>query len=81
MVAGKIKRTEYRDVHGKRTHWGFNAAEVKAAFDGIGMDFGGYVEAENGTMSLRPDQLIPVLWKAVQDLRKELDAIKSQSAA
>ncbi|AVA21185.1 hypothetical protein [Rhizobium sp. NXC24] len=78
MVPGKVKRTATRDLPGKRTHWGFNAEEVKNAFDGLGIDFGGYVEDEDGTKGLRPDQLIPVLWKAVQDLNGIVDA---QSAA
>lgn len=69
MVIGKVKRIEHHKIAGTRTHWGFNAEEVKSAFDGIGMDFGGYVEAEDGVKGLRPDQLIPVLWKAVQDLK------------
>lgn len=59
---------------GRRTHWGFLAPDVKAAFDAIGMDFGGYVRAEDGIEHLRPDQLIPVLWKAVAELAAEFAA-------
>ena len=62
---------------GLRTHWGFSAPEVKAAMDGIGMDFGGYVKSEDGIESLRPDQLIPILWKAVQELASDFAAYKS----
>lgn len=61
---------------GKRLHWGWLAPEVKAAFDAIGMDFGGYVKDEKGMQHLRPDQLIPVLWKAVQELSAEVAALK-----
>jgi hypothetical protein len=62
---------------GKRLHWGFMAPEVKAAFDAIGMDFGGYVLAEDGTHNLRPDQMIPVLWQAVRELAADFAAYKA----
>jgi len=63
---------------GRRTHWGFLAPDVKAAFDKLGMDFGGYVKTEEGTEALRPDQLIPVLWKSVQELAAEVEKLKAQ---
>lgn len=65
---------------GARTHWGFLAPDVKAAFDGIGMDFGGYVKGEDGTQHLRPDQLIPVMWKALQEMAAEVAALKAAAA-
>jgi hypothetical protein len=71
----KVKRRVDRE--GRRIHWGFLAQDVKAAFDGINMDFGGYVKSEDGTENLRPDQLIPVLWKAVQELSAEFEAYKA----
>jgi hypothetical protein len=54
----------------KRNHLGFLASYVKAGFDkhAPGMDYGVYVKGEDGTEHLRPDQLIPVLWKALQEL-------------
>jgi len=72
------KRTviEMQDKPGARTHWGFDATEVKAAFDRIGMDFGGYVLAEDGTHHLRPDQLIPVLWRALQELQEQVEELR-----
>ena len=66
---------------GKRTHWGFLAPDVKAAFDKTGLDFGGYVKAEDGTQMLRPDQLIPVLWKAVQELSTKVAALEASAKA
>lgn len=66
---------------GKRTHWGFLAADVKKAFDGIGMDFGGYVRAPDGLECLRPDQLIPVLWKAVQELSAQVAELRAARPA
>jgi len=56
------------DRPGKRTHLGFMAPDLKRAFDVLGMDFGGYVETPDGELGLRPDQQIPILWKAVQEL-------------
>ena len=61
---------------GKRLHWGFLAPEVKAAFDKIGLDFGGWVKSEDGVEHLRPDQLLSVLWKAVQELVVEVEGLK-----
>jgi hypothetical protein len=79
-VPRMAKRTVQKAVPveqpGKRLHWGFLAPDVKAAMDHIGMDFGGYVLAEDGTQNLRPDQLIPVLWKAVQELAADFAAYK-----
>jgi hypothetical protein len=72
-----VEETVYVDKPGKRTHWGFLASDVKAAFDKTGLDFGGYVKAEDGSENLRPDQLIPVLWKAVQELKAEIDVLKA----
>ena len=66
---------------GKRDHWGFAAQDIKAAFDRLGGDFGGYVKAEDGSEHMRPDQMIPVLWKAVQELSQEISLLKSAKAA
>ncbi|WP_213763515.1 tail fiber domain-containing protein [Caballeronia sp. dw_19] len=66
---------------GTRTHWGFLAPDVKAAFETTGMDFAGYVVDEEGTQHLRPDQLIPVLWKAVQELTAQVEALQNPPAA
>jgi Chaperone of endosialidase len=74
----KIVPTAVRVEHeGKRTHWGFSAPDVKAAFDSLGMDFGGYVKhAETGLEALRPDQLIAVLMKGLQELAAEVAELK-----
>jgi hypothetical protein len=64
---------------GKRTHWGFLANNVQKVMEGTGRDFGGYVEDEAGTKHLRPDQLVPILWKAVQELSQQIAALKARS--
>lgn len=65
---------------GKRLHWGWDASQVKAAFDAAGMDFGGYVLAEDGTQHLRPDQLVPALWRLVQMLSDRVEALEKGNA-
>ena len=58
---------------GRRTHVGWDAKQWSHAASLIGIpDFGGYVEAEDGTLALRPDQIIPVLWKQVQTLTEKV---------
>ncbi len=64
---------------GTRLHWGFLAPEIKAAFDAAGLDFGGHVTAADGSQHLRPDQLIPVLWKAVQELMARVEALEGKA--
>ena len=62
-----------------RRHWGFNAAEIKQATP-EGMDWAAYVhDDETGREHMRPDQMIPVLWKAVQELSAELAALRAAS--
>lgn len=59
-----------------RTHIGFLAPDFKAAFDAIGVDYGGYSLDADGIEALRPDQQIAILWKAVQELAVRLDAVQ-----
>lgn len=60
-----------------RTHWGFIAQDVKSAMEKHNMgDFGGHVESEQG-QSLRPDQLIPILWNAVKELSNKIEMMQS----
>jgi len=78
FVEEDVEDVIYIDKPGKRTHWGFLASDVKAAFEKTGVDFGGYVKDEEGVEHLRPDQLIPVLWKAIQELKLEFDNYKKE---
>ena len=71
-----VRRWEPRP--GQRVHWGFDARQVQQVMARSGRDFGGFVLAEDGTAGLRPDQLLPVLWKAVQELAAELAILKQQ---
>lgn len=78
MVRKTVTVQTRQPREGRRTHWGFDAAQVKAAFDETGMDFGGYVRSEDGTHHLRPDQLISVLWQAVKELKAEVETLKGR---
>jgi len=45
------------------------------------MDFAGIVLSEDGVHSLRPDQLIPVLWQAMKEMSAEVDKLKTDLKA
>jgi hypothetical protein len=78
MTTKSVPVTQYVDKPGKRIHWGFSASDIKTAFDNLGRDFGGYVKGEDGTEGIRPDQLIPVLWKGIQEMASELVSLKAK---
>jgi hypothetical protein len=60
---------------GRRTHYGLIAQQVKQVLGD--KDFGGYVyDEETDTMSLRYDQFISPLIKAIQELKAENDSLK-----
>lgn len=73
-----VRRWEARP--GRRTHWGFDARQVQDVMTRSGRDFGGFVLGEGGTAGLRSDQLLPVLWKAVQEMAAELADLRSRIA-
>jgi hypothetical protein len=70
-----VVRTKRRAVPGKRTHWGFSASNVKASTP-AGMDWAAYVRDADGTEHIRPDQIIPVLVKALQELSAEVALLR-----
>jgi len=76
-----VYRTVVTSRPGVRTHWGLLAQEVKAACDAAGVDFGGYIEAEDGKLGLRYDQFIAPLIKAVQELKAANDALAARVSA
>jgi hypothetical protein len=62
---------------GKRTHYGLIAQEVEELLDG--KDFGGFIhDDETDIKGLRYDQFVPVLIKAIQELKAEIESLKSQ---
>jgi hypothetical protein len=70
------------DVPGARTHYGFLAQEIKYALDQVapGQDFGGWVLADmndpDSTQSLRYEEFISPIVKAIQELSSRLDALE-----
>jgi hypothetical protein len=64
---------------GDRLNWGFVAQEVGAAMAAAGHDFGGHV-VENGVEGLSYNDLLAVLWKAVQELQAEVSQLRDQVA-
>lgn len=65
---------------GKRVHWGFNAAEVAEVATIAGKDFGGFVRAEDGTLAIRPDQLLPIMWEEVRRLRTRVAELEGRKS-
>lgn len=65
---------------GVRRHWGFRAGDIKAATP-EGMDWAAYVKDADGIEHLRPDQLVPVLWQAVNELAAKVAALEAQKGA
>ncbi|MEA2857142.1 MAG: hypothetical protein QOH98_1463 [Methylobacteriaceae bacterium] len=68
---------------GARVHAGFIAQEMKAAMDANGGDFGAWglddAADAHSKQWLRPDQLIPILWEALRETRRELADLKAQT--
>ena len=67
---------------GVRTHAMFSAQQIKAQMEVMGLDWGAYVYSpEDDTHGLRHDQLIPVLWTAIQELSAQNKSIEARLAA
>jgi hypothetical protein len=82
MVSKEVEVDEDQPVEGKRTHWGFSATEIRDAFEKHEHgDFGGYVLTEEGGHALRPDQLIPILWKGLQEADDKINALSGKLEA
>lgn len=76
-----VERERVVERTGARVHAGFFAQDVKAALDAAGVDFGvwGLDDAADPASRqwLRPDQLVPVLWAAVADLKRRVEALEA----
>lgn len=66
-----------------RFHHGFIAQEVKALIDNAGSDFGGFqdhsIKGGDDVQSLGYDEFIAPLVKSVQELKAEIDQLKSDN--
>jgi len=79
MVEETRYTTEYVSVPGTQFHLGFDATEIKARFDALHLDCAAYVD-DGGIRSLRPTELIPILWRAVQELSTEVKELRERRA-
>lgn len=75
---------EYETLPGKRTHYGLSAQNVRAALDKHGVeDFAGWVLTDkadpDSIQGLRYDQFIPILIAAMQELNREVTALKASA--
>jgi hypothetical protein len=64
------------------TYEGFIAQEVKAAIDKHQLPNGQSIwhQGDDGTQSLSPGALIPVLVRAIQELSRQIDELKALKA-
>jgi hypothetical protein len=63
-----------------RTFWGFLAADVEAAIAASGHRWDGVITDAEGIQALSYTDLIPVLWRAVQQLRGQVTELRGQLA-
>ena len=75
----------YNSRAGARRHWGFIAQEVKQAVDDAGVDFAGWSLADkddsNSTQSLRYEEFIAPLTKALQEAIAKIETLEARIAA
>ncbi len=80
----RVQPITFNRDNGVRDHAGFDADEVKAALDELGIDLGAFVDPSLnpkkldsgeeliGPKGLRVDELVAVLWDAVKEIDDEL---------
>lgn len=84
---GEARVARFRPVErpGRRLHAGFRAQDIKAVLDTAGVDIGlwGLEDASDpeSRQWLRPDQMVPLLWAAVRELKAEVAALKARVEA
>ncbi len=70
---------EERNKKFTRSHYGFSAQQVKATMDSYGVDFDGIVyDDKNDTYVIRMGEFVPILMKAVQELKTEVDKLEAE---
>ncbi|MGF1649863.1 MAG: DUF2793 domain-containing protein [Hyphomicrobiaceae bacterium] len=78
----EVPRMEAVPVPGRRLHAGFIAQDVKSAMDAAGVEFAAWglddASDPESRQWLRSDELVPVLWSAVRQLKAELAALKEE---
>jgi hypothetical protein len=76
MTIAAVAPIRYRYLEGDDYHYGFDAAEIKSAFE---LNFAGYKEID-GVGHIVKDELIAVLWQALRDVHDRLDYLEAQVA-
>lgn len=75
----------YESRDGARRHWGFIAQEVKQAVDDASVDFAGWSLADkddpDSTQSLRYEEFIAPLTKALQEAITKVETLETQNTA
>ena len=75
----------YESRDGARRHWGFIAQEVKQVVDDASVDFAGWSLADkddpDSTQSLRYEEFIAPLTKALQEVIAKNEALEARIAA
>ena len=75
----------YESRNGARRHWGFIAQEVKQAVDDASVDFAGWSLADkddsDSTQSLRYEEFIAPLTKALQQAIAKIETLETKVAA
>ena len=73
----------YESRDGARRHWGFIAQEVKQVVDDANVDFAGWSLADkddsNSTQSLRYEEFIAPLTKALQEAIAKIETLETQN--
>lgn len=76
---------KFKHKTGKRWHLGWSAVDVKQAMDETGFEWGAYIDPSVGSdrvdakKHLRPGELVPVLWRAVQQLHERIVELEAMT--
>jgi hypothetical protein len=78
----RFRFTNGHEAEQRRVQWGFIADEVGGAMRAAGYDgdkFAGFIDgdAEGSSQMLNYANLTAILWKACQELKAELDALRA----
>jgi hypothetical protein len=73
------QRFRWKSAPRRGVHWGFIAQHVGAAIKTAGHNCAGHQVDENGHHALHYNDLTAVLWKAVQELASEVEALKARA--
>ncbi len=81
IVNNGVATFEQKEEEDKRVHYGFSAQQVKEELLKTGRttkDFAGIiVDEESGEHGLRDPELLPIVWKAVQELEARVRELES----